>query len=53
MPPVPGRSYSVDLWLCGHHYRISWVTLDAVGATVDFVGEWPEHLPEPAATAAR
>ena len=53
MPPVPGRPYSVDLWLCGHHYRTSWVTLDAVGATVDFVGEWDEHLAEPAATAAR
>ena len=54
MPPVPGRPYSVDLWLCGHHYRTSWAALDAVGATVDFVGDmWDEHLPELAATAAR
>jgi hypothetical protein len=23
MPPTPERPYSVDLLLCGHHYRIS------------------------------
>lgn len=22
MPPTAGRPHPVDLWLCGHHYRI-------------------------------
>ena len=52
MPPVPGRPYPVDLWLCGHHYRSSWAALDAAGAMVDLAGDlWDELLPEPADTA--
>lgn len=34
MPPVTGRPHSVDLLLCGHHYRVSREALDAVGAVV-------------------
>ena len=34
MPPVTGRSHSVDLLLCGHHYRVSREALDAAGARV-------------------
>jgi S-formylglutathione hydrolase FrmB len=53
MPPVPGRPYPVDLWLCGHHYRSSWAALDAAGATVDLADElWDQLLAERAATAA-
>ena len=41
MPPTAGRRHSVDLWLCGHHYRASLAALLAAGATV-------EHLSTPA-----
>jgi hypothetical protein len=34
MPPGGGRQDSVDLWLCGHHYRKSQKALRAAGATV-------------------
>src|SRR6185437_2821995 len=34
MPPVTGRPHSVDLLLCGHHYRVSREALDAAGALV-------------------
>ena len=34
MPPAPGRPHPVDLWLCGHHYRSSFVALAAAGARV-------------------
>lgn len=51
MPPAPGRPHTVDLWLCGHHYRSSWAALDAANAVVDFVADLrDEFLPEPAAT---
>jgi hypothetical protein len=33
MPPTASRPYSVDLLLCGHHYRVSQAALLAVGAT--------------------
>lgn len=39
MPPTPGRPHTVDLWLCGHHYRSSWAALDAADAVVDFVAD--------------
>jgi len=35
MPPVPGRPHSVDLLLCGHHYRVSRQALAAAGARVE------------------
>lgn len=35
MPPAPGRSHSVDLWLCGHHYRASRAALLLAGARVE------------------
>lgn len=35
MPPTAGRSHSVDLWLCGHHYRASVTALMAAGANVE------------------
>jgi hypothetical protein len=34
MPPTPSRPHSVDLLLCGHHYRVSRPALAAAGATV-------------------
>ena len=35
MPPTAGREHSVDLWLCGHHYRASLAALMAAGARVE------------------
>jgi hypothetical protein len=35
MPPSAGRAHSVDLWLCGHHYRASLAALAAAGARVE------------------
>lgn len=53
MPPVPGRPYPVDLWLCGHHYRASLAVLDAAGAMVEFVGDFEnQFLREPAIATA-
>jgi hypothetical protein len=34
MPPAAGRPHSVDLLLCGHHYRVSCQALGAAGALV-------------------
>lgn len=44
MPPAPGRPHPVDLWLCGHHYRASFVALQLAGATVE---EFDRPLDEP------
>lgn len=35
MPPAAGRAHSVDLWLCGHHYRASAAALLNAGARVE------------------
>jgi len=35
MPSTANRPHSVDLWLCGHHYRASLQALLAAGATVE------------------
>jgi hypothetical protein len=45
MPPTAERPYPVDLWLCGHHYRICQDALASAGATI-------QHLPEGAGLAA-
>jgi hypothetical protein len=37
MPVTSTRPRPVDLWLCGHHYRVSRQALDATGATVVMV----------------
>ena len=34
MPPHPDRPYSIDLLLCGHHYRASQASLQAAGAII-------------------
>lgn len=34
MPPTAARRHSVNLLLCGHHYRVSQAALRAAGATV-------------------
>ena len=34
MPPTAERPYPVDLWLCGHHYRICQDALASAGATI-------------------
>ena len=44
MPPSPARPSSVDLWLCGHHYRSSLAALSAAGALTEFVGEEEDHF---------
>jgi hypothetical protein len=53
MPPSPARSYPVDLWLCGHHYRASVAELIAADAQVEFVDDVEnQFFREPAATVA-
>jgi len=34
IPPASARPHSVDLLLCGHHYRTSCVALAAAGAVI-------------------
>jgi len=34
IPPAPARRHSVDLLLCGHHYRTSCAALAAAGAVI-------------------
>jgi len=34
IPPTPARPHSVDLLLCGHHYRASGAALAAAGAVI-------------------
>ena len=34
IPPAPARPHSVDLLLCGHHYRASCAALAAAGAVI-------------------
>ena len=34
IPPAPVRPHSVDLLLCGHHYRASRAALAAAGAVI-------------------
>jgi hypothetical protein len=35
MPPTAQRQHSVDLLLCGHHYRVSRQALAAAGARIE------------------
>jgi hypothetical protein len=35
MPPSAERQHSVDLLLCGHHYRVSRQALAAAGARIE------------------
>lgn len=35
MPAAGGRAQPADLWLCGHHYRASRVTLVLANAQVE------------------
>jgi len=35
MPPTAERRHSVDLLLCGHHYRVSRQALVAAGARIE------------------
>jgi hypothetical protein len=44
MPPTPGRPRPVDLWLCGHHYRSSLVSLELAGARVEDFGSVPGEV---------
>ena len=45
MPPTAGRPHSVDLLLCGHHYRVSCQALAAAGATVTVLREIAGNQP--------
>ena len=38
MPATASRPHPVDLWLCGHHWRVSPPAIIAAGATVYQVG---------------
>lgn len=44
MPPTPERPHPVDLWLCGHHYRASFVALQIAGARAEDLGLAPDEL---------
>jgi hypothetical protein len=35
MPPTAERRHSIDLLLCGHHYRVSRQALTAAGARIE------------------
>ena len=37
MPPTPQRRHSVDLLLCGHHYRVSRQALAAARARIEYL----------------
>jgi hypothetical protein len=37
MPPAPGLRHSVDLLLCGHHYRVSRPALAAARARIEYL----------------
>jgi hypothetical protein len=52
MPATSTRPRAVDLWLCGHHYRISRQALDATGATIVMVTPPPVPAQADEATAA-
>ena len=45
MPATAERPHPVDLWLCGHHYRVCQDALASAGATI-------QHLPGRADLAA-
>ena len=38
MPATATRPAPVDLWLCGHHYRVSQAALAEAGAAVQMLG---------------
>jgi hypothetical protein len=38
MPASASRPQPVELWLCGHHYRVSQAALARAGAAVETVG---------------
>ena len=38
MPASAARPHPVDLWLCGHHYRVSQAALAEAGAAVQTLG---------------
>ena len=52
MPPPAGRADPVDLWLCGHHYRVSLEALRAAGAIVEDLTAPADHEQAYFATAA-
>jgi len=45
MPPTGTRRHSVDLLLCGHHYRVSCKALAALNATVTELAEMSGNRP--------
>lgn len=45
MPPTADRVHSVELLLCGHHYRVSSQALAAAGATVSELPEIAGNKP--------
>jgi hypothetical protein len=61
IPPAPARRHSVDLLLCGHHYRTSVAALAAADAVIiddrrsggTTVSEHETGNPTPAAATPR
>jgi hypothetical protein len=45
MPSTASRRHSVDLWLCGHHYRASVAALAKAGARVENLTVLPADRP--------
>lgn len=43
MPPTASRVHEVELWLCGHHFRVSRKALAAAGAHVYPLGSSPDE----------
>jgi hypothetical protein len=53
MPATPNRPHSVDLLLCGHHYRVSRQALAAAGARIDYLPGKAEAAESALLTRAR
>jgi len=51
LPPAANRANPADLWLCGHHYRVSRQALAAAGAHSEPLTAPVTGQPTPAAVA--
>jgi hypothetical protein len=44
LPPSPSRPHSTELFLCGHHYRISRAALTAARAVISALPDTPQDI---------
>ena len=51
LPPTANRADPADLWLCGHHYRVSRQALAAAGAQCEPLTAPVNGQPTPASMA--